>query len=800
MTASGPPSPFSLPILTQAAHDLGGSASDPVCGMSVDPRRAAGSIEHQGSTYYFCSISCRDRFAADPHRFLNKTPEGMCPSSADASDVDYTCPMHPEIVQTGPGTCPICGMALEPVAISESADDSELSDMTFRCVVTALFAVPVFFSSMLPMLLGEGHGAWVRWRPVVEMLLSAPAVFWGGWPFFERAWASVVARRANMFTLIALGTGVAFTFSVFATLLPSLFPEGVRDPHSGQPPVYFETAAMITLLVLFGQVLELSARAKTSGAIRSLLALAPKTARRVNKDGVDEEVLIERIQPGDHLRLRPGERVPADGAVLEGASAIDESMVTGESIPVRKTVGDPVIGGTLNGSGALLVLAQRVGRDTLLANIARMVSHAQRTKAPIQQRVDQVSAWFVPSVLVVSVATFIAWSWWGPAPKIPHALVSAVSVLIIACPCALGLATPMAIMVATGQAARMGVLVQDARSLEQLAKADTFLLDKTGTLTEGRPSLAALEPLANRSADEVLSLAAAVERASEHPLASAIVSAASTQGLSIPAARSVQAVPGKGVMGIVADQRVVLGHADFLHEQGVAVDSLENAADEHRHQGETVMLIAVDGQLLGLLSVVDRVKPHAAQAIRQLQRDGIRIIMVTGDDEVTARHVGEKVGVREIIAGVRPEGKKGIVDRLKREGRVIAMAGDGINDAPALAAADVGVAMGAGTDIALQTAGVVLVKGDLWGLVRARELSGATQGNIRQNLFFAFIYNAMGVPIAAGVLYPFLGITLEPILASAAMSLSSVTVIANALRLRRVQPPSPNPLSSDSVT
>jgi P-type Cu+ transporter len=766
---------------------------DPVCGMDVTPGDAAGgSAEHGGTTYWFCHPSCRERFVADPARFLDppKTPADG-PGSAPGHDTRiYTCPMHPEVRQVGPGSCPTCGMALEPLEVTaDEGPNHELVDMTRRFWVSLAFTVPVLALAMGEMLVpglvaALGPTGWL-WS---QLVLSTPVVLWGGWPFFVRGWQSLVSRNLNMFTLIALGTGAAFGYSVFAVLLPDVLPHAIR--HGGVPPVYFEAAAVITTLVLLGQVLELRARSATSGAIRALLGLQPKTARRLREDGREEDVPLEHVAVSDRLRVRPGERVPVDGVVLEGRSAVDEALVTGEPIPVEKEPGDRVTGGTVNGTGGFVMRAERVGADTLLAQIVRMVGLAQRSRAPIQRLADQLSAWFVPAVVVVAALTALGWGLFGPEPRLAYALVNSVAVLIIACPCALGLATPMSIMVATGRGALAGVLIKNAEALEILEKVDALLVDKTGTLTEGKPRLVSVIPADDGAGTppeaEFLALAAGLERGSEHPLAAAILAGAAARGVSPAPVDAFRSLTGRGVVGTAAGRRVALGNARLLEELGVDAGALDKRAAVLREAGQTVVFLIVDDAIVALLGVADPIKPSALPAIRDLQREGLRVVMVSGDSEATARAVGRALGLDDVVAEVPPERKVEIVRRFQAEGRVVAMAGDGVNDAPALAAADAGIAMGTGTDVAMESAGITLVQGDLGGIVRARRLSRATMRNIRQNLAWAFIYNLLGVPVAAGVLYPFTGLLLSPMLASAAMSLSSVSVIANALRLRRL--------------
>jgi len=762
----------------------GGEGKDPVCGMSVDLATAKHRAEYEGKAYAFCAARCRERFLAEPERFLAPAPAEAAPA-APAGAI-YTCPMHPQVRQVGPGTCPICGMALEPELVAaDSGPSGELLDMQRRLWIGVALTLPVVVLEMGSHLLGL-HFLAPRLSAWVQMLLATPVVLWAGWPFLDRGWASLRTRSLNMFTLIAIGTGTAWAYSVVATLAPAVFPEAFRG-HDGAVAVYFEAAAVIVVLVLVGQVLELRARERTGGAIRALLDLSPKTARRVRADGEDEEVALDAVQVGDRLRVRPGEKVPVDGAVLEGRSAVDESMVTGESMPVEKGVGDRVIGGTLNRSGTFVMRADKVGRDTMLARIVQMVAEAQRSRAPIQRLADHVAGWFVPAVLLVAVLAFVAWALWGPPPAMGYGLVAAVSVLIIACPCALGLATPMSIMVGIGRGASAGVLIKNAEALERLERVDTLVVDKTGTLTEGRPALVTGRAVAGFTEDEVLRLAASVERASEHPLAAAIVAGARERGVALAGATDFDAPTGKGVVGTIGGRKVLLGNRRLLDEAGVATHELEAAADEQRARGATVVFVAVDGRLAGLLAVADPVKPTTRDALRALRADGVRVVMLTGDNRATALAVARELGIEEVEAEVLPEDKGTVVQRLRAAGRVVAMAGDGVNDAPALAAADVGVAMGTGTDVAIASAGVTLLKGDLMGIVRARHLSKATMRNIRQNLFFAFVYNAAGVPLAAGVLYPFLGLLLNPMLAAAAMALSSVSVVSNALRLRTIR-------------
>jgi Cu+-exporting ATPase len=751
--------------------------------MSVDPHTAKHRAEHAGRPYYFCSAGCRTKFLADPAKYLaaEKAPAAPVPEGAI-----YTCPMHPEVRQVGPGACPICGMALEPEMVTADAGPNpELADMTRRFWIGLALTLPVFLLEMGSHVV-DLHGVVAQqtsnW---VQFALATPVVLWAGWPFFERGWASLKTRNLNMFTLIALGTGVAWVYSVIATFAPGVFPAAFRG-HDGGVAVYFEAAAVITVLVLLGQVLELKAREQTGGAIRALLDLAPKRARRIRADGSDEDVALEQVAAGDRLRVRPGERVPVDGAVLEGRSAVDESLVTGESMPVTKQPGDTVIGGTMNQSGSFVLRADKVGRDTVLAQIVQMVAQAQRSRAPIQRLADRVSAWFVPLVIAVAALAFFAWALWGPEPRLAFGLIAAVSVLIIACPCALGLATPMSIMVGIGRGAQMGVLIKSAEALELLERVDTIVVDKTGTLTEGRPKVTAIRAVPGVGESELLRLAASLERASEHPLAAAIVAAAGERGLELSEVGDFASPVGKGVSGSVEGRRVVIGNRRIMAEAGIGMGPLATEAEALRAEGATAIFVAVDGSAAGVIAIADPVKATTPQAVADLKAAGLHIVMLTGDNPTTAKAVASALGITEVEADVLPADKGKVIERLRREGRVVAMAGDGINDAPALAAADVGIAMGTGTDIAMQSAGVTLLRGDLTGIVRARRLSQATMANIRQNLAFAFVYNAAGVPVAAGVLYPVLGLLLSPMLAAAAMALSSVSVIANALRLRRV--------------
>ncbi|WP_090757577.1 heavy metal translocating P-type ATPase [Paracoccus chinensis] len=769
-----------------APNDGAHQVKDPVCGMMVDPHATQHKAEHAGRPYYFCSAGCRAKFLAEPERYLDPAAAAARADPVPEGTI-YTCPMHPEIRQVGPGSCPICGMALEPVLVSLEAEPNlELIDMRRRFWIGLVLTIPVFLLEMGGHLLGLDHLVSQRSSNWIQLIFATPVVLWAGWPFFQRGWQSLVTRNLNMFTLIAMGTGAAWIYSVVATLAPGVFPDAFRQ-HDGSVAVYFEAAAVITVLVLLGQVLELRARESTSGAIRALLDLAPKTARRIHEDGTEEEVQLDAVHVGDRLRVRPGEKVPVDGEVIEGRSAVDESMVTGESMPVTKEVGSKAIGGTMNQSGALVIEARRVGRDTMLSQIVQLVAEAQRSRAPIQRLADQVSGWFVPAVIGVALLAFIAWSIWGPEPQFSFGLVAAVSVLIIACPCALGLATPMSIMVGVGRGAQAGVLIKNAEALEHMEKVDTIIVDKTGTLTEGRPAVTAIVPAPGWAEADVLRLAASVERASEHPLALAIVRAAEEREIPLAPVADFDSPTGKGALGVVEGKRIPLGNAKFLTEQGVDVAPLVEQADKLREDGATAIFMGVDGQVAAIFAIADPVKATTPEALAALKAQGIRVVMLTGDNWTTARAVARQLGIDEVEAEVLPDQKSEVVQRHKAAGEVVAMAGDGVNDAPALAAADVGIAMGTGTDVAMESAGVTLLKGDLTGIVRARRLSQAVMRNIRQNLFFAFIYNALGIPVAAGVLYPFFGILLSPIIAAAAMALSSVSVIANASRLRGVK-------------
>ncbi|MDO8912125.1 MAG: heavy metal translocating P-type ATPase [Phenylobacterium sp.] len=765
--------------------ESGSKVIDPVCGMTVDPLTTPHHAEHGGHDFHFCSAGCRTKFQADPFRYLEPTAAASQPPANPGAI--YTCPMHPEIRQVGPGSCPICGMALEPETITaDSGPNPELADMSRRFWVGLVLAVPVFVLEMgghLPGLMGLVSSHTSHW---IQFALATPVVLWAGWPFFQRGWTSLVTRHLNMFTLIAMGVGVAWVYSVAAVLAPGLFPPAFRD-MSGAVPVYFEAAAVITVLVLLGQVLELRAREQTSGAIKALLNLAPKTARRIRDDGTDEEVTLDLIQVGDRLRVRPGEKIPVDGALTEGRASIDESLVTGESMPVTKEAEGKVIAGSLNKTGSFIMRAEKVGADTLLSRIVQMVAEAQRSRAPIQRLADTVAGWFVPAVIAVALLAGLAWALVGPEPRLAYALVAAVSVLIIACPCALGLATPMSIMVGVGRGAREGVLIKNAEALERFEKVDTLVIDKTGTLTEGRPAVTAIKTVAGVEESELLRLAASLERGSEHPLADAVLRAAKDRGLTLSEATDFDSPVGRGVIGIVDGRKVVLGGAPLMAEQGIDMGLLLAEAEALRQDGTTAVFAAIDGRLAGVLGIADPIKPTTPDAVRALLADGVRLVMMTGDNRTTALAVARKLGIEEVEAEVLPQDKAKVVQKLRAEGRVVAMAGDGVNDAPALAAADVGVAMGAGSDVAIESAGVTLLKGDLQGLVRARRLSRIVMRNIRQNLVFAFIYNVAGVPVAAGVLYPVFGWLLSPQIAAAAMALSSVSVITNALRLRAVR-------------
>jgi P-type Cu+ transporter len=802
---------------------------DPICGMDVDPSDAAGKRVYNGQTYFFCSHHCMAKFNEDPEKSLkaparehaahtpkvDKTEQGtyVCPMdpevraaqpgpcpkcgmvlepaapSAPSIRTEYVCPMHPEIVRPEPGSCPICGMTLEPRTVTlEDEVSPELIDMTRRFWVGVVLSAPIAVLAMSDMIPGQPVQRIVSSRLLnwLQLVLATPVVLWGGWPFFQRGWASIVNRSLNMFTLIAIGVGTAYFYSVVATLFPHLFPQSFRG-HSGEVGVYFDAAAVITTLVLLGQVLELRARSKTSRAIKALLGLAPKTARLIRDDGTEVDVPLERVKPGDRLRVRPGEKIPVDGIVLEGTTSVDESMITGEPIPVEKAKGSKVTGGTVNGTGSFIMQAERVGSDTLLAQIVRMVAEAQRSRAPIQKLADVVAGYFVPAVVLVAVLTFIVWALFGPEPGLAYALVNAVAVLIIACPCALGLATPMSIMVGTGRGATAGVLIKNAEALEVLEKIDTLVVDKTGTLTEGRPRLISVMPVRGQDENELLYLAASLERGSEHPLAAAIVKGAEEREVKLAETREFRSITGKGVVGSVDGKNVALGNAKLLEELNIEAGELWGQSEELRKEGQTVMYVVVDGAIAGLLCVADPVKQSTPEAIGLLHEEGIKIVMLTGDNRTTAEAVAKRLGIDQIQAEVLPEQKVEVVKRLQTEGRMVAMTGDGVNDAPALAQAHVGIAMGTGTDVAMESAGVTLIKGDLRGIAKARHLSRGTMRNIRENLFFAFIYNVLGIPIAAGVLYPFFGVLLSPVIASVAMTFSSVSVITNALRLNRLE-------------
>ena len=790
--------------------------------MTVEPENAAASTEYKGKTYYFCAELCRDRFVSNPDRFLDgkvqaqegpagalytcpmdpevrQSQPGPCPKCGMALEpltilpaltrTEYICPMHPEIVKSEPGPCPICGMALEPRTVTlEEEANPELVYMTRRFWASLVLTLPVFVAAMSDLIPGQPVQRLLSFRLLnwTQLALATPVVLWGGWPFFQRGWASIVNRSLNMFTLIAIGVGVAYVYSVFAVLFPDLFPESFRG-HGGEVGVYFDAAAVITTLVLMGQVLELRARSRTSSAIKALLGLVPKTARLMGDDGREEDVPLDRLVPGNRLRVRPGEKVPIDGVVLQGSTSVDESMVTGEPIPVEKGAGDRITGGTVNGTGSFVMRVERVGSDTLLAQIVRMVSEAQRSRAPIQKLADVVSGYFVPAVVLAAVATFIVWGMIGPEPRMAYALLNAVAVLIIACPCALGLATPMSIMVGTGRGATAGVLIKNAEALEILEKVDTLVVDKTGTLTEGKPRLASILSADETDESELLRLAASLERGSEHPLASAIVSAAQERGLKLSEARNFQSMTGKGIVGTVDGRKVALGNQRLLDDLGVSAKNLQDLAEQLRTDGQTAMFVVIEDGVAGLIGVADAIKPSTPEAIRMLHEDGVRIVMLTGDNRTTGEAVAKKLGIDDFQAEVLPEQKGEVVKRLQAKGSIVAMAGDGINDAPALAQAQVGIAMGTGTDVAMESAGITLVKGDLRGIAKARRLSRGTMRNIRQNLFFAFVYNVLGVPIAAGALYPFFGVLLSPVIASAAMTFSSVSVVSNALRLNKLE-------------
>ena len=757
---------------------------DPVCGMTATPESKGGAAQWQDETYFFCSEKCREKFVVEPERYINPEPLSE-EEAAAAAEAIYTCPMHPEIEQQGPGACPLCGMALEPKEITaEAEDDTELRDMSFRFRVSMILTIPVVLLAMGPMLglpldqLAEKPK--LIW---IELLLSTPVVLWGGWPFFVRGWQSFITHHLNMFTLIGLGTGVAYGYSLIASLFPDIFPAAFRGP-GGEVAVYFEAAAVIITLVLLGQVMELRARSQTGAAIRALLGLAPKTARRIAPDGSEGDIPLDQVQPGDRLRIRPGEKVPVDGVVLEGISSVDESMVTGEPIPVEKQVGERLIGATVNGTGSLVMEAQKVGSEALLAQIVQMVADAQRSRAPIQKLADQVAGWFVPVVVGIALLTFAIWASVGPEPRMTYALINAIAVLIIACPCALGLATPMSIMVATGKGATLGVLFKNAEAIGVMRKIDTLVVDKTGTLTEGRPKLMSVITV-KMEENQLLRFAASLERGSEHPLAEAIVSGAEERRIVLTVSEGFESMTGKGVTGRIEGHLVALGNQALFDESGVSTETLTEQAENLRAEGQTVMYVAIDEKVAGLIGVADPIKATTQEAINRLHDSGLRIVMLTGDNQTTAEAVAKKLGIDHLVAEVLPDQKAAEIKKFQARGHKVAMAGDGVNDAPALAQAEVGIAMGTGTDVAMASAGVTLVKGDLRGIVRARQLSNATMANIRQNLFFAFAYNALGVPIAAGVLYPLFGLLLSPMIAAAAMSFSSVSVVSNALRLRK---------------
>ena len=763
-------------------HNAESGAVDPVCGMKVDPHTAKHRADYHGRVYFFCSAGCRTKFVGDPQKYLGK----RAPVPV-AEGTIFTCPMHPEIRQIGPGSCPICGMALEPdIASADAGPNPELIDMTRRFWTGLALTIPVFTLEMGAHIFGAHNWLDPKLSNYVQCAFATPVVLWAGWPFFVRGWQSLVNRSLNMFTLIAMGTGVAYVYSLAATVAPGIFPAAFRG-HSGGPASYFEAASVITVLVLMGQMLELRAREATSGAIRTLLDLAPKIARLVREDGGDEEIALDQVRTGERLRVRPGDKVPVDGIVLDGQSAVDESMVTGESMPVTKQRSSRVIGGTLNTSGSFVMQAEKVGRDTLLSQIVQMVASAQRSRAPIQRLADQVSAWFVPAVIVAAIIAFAAWAVFGPEPRFAYGLVAAVSVLIIACPCALGLATPMSIMVGVGRGAQAGVLIKNAEALERMEKIDTLVIDKTGTLTEGKPKVVTIAPAAGFDEAQVLQLAASVERHSQHPLAAAIVAAASQRKLALLQIRGFDAPAGKGVVGLAEGKRLALGNAKFLGELGIDTSALASEAERLRAEGTTAVFLAVNGKSAGTIAIADPIKATTVEAVRSLSGEKIRVVMLTGDNHTTAQAVARRIGIAEVEAEVLPDQKGVVVEKLRHDGRIVAMAGDGVNDAPALAAAEVGIAMGTGADVAIESAGITLLSGDLIGIVKARTLSLAVMRNIRQNLFFAFIYNVLGVPVAAGVLYPIFGTLLSPIIAAAAMALSSVSVVGNALRLRRVR-------------
>ncbi|MFZ0448105.1 MAG: heavy metal translocating P-type ATPase [Desulfatiglandaceae bacterium] len=776
-------------------HGVEKEFRDPVCGMKTEDENAFTKYEHEGQSYYFCSDNCLDKFKSDPEKYIQKAhedhdhgePQETVTSPSDKS-AQYTCPMHPEILQNGPGACPKCGMALEPVVPSEEEDQSEYLYMRRRFWIGAILTLPLIIIAMRELIPGNPleHLASARFYGWIELILSTPVVLWAGWPFFVRGWQSIINRSLNMFTLIGLGISVSYGYSLVGILFPQIFPATLRNAD-GTVGVYFEAAAVIVVLILMGQVLELKARSQTGAAIKALLGLAPKTARRVNEDGTEEDIPLEHVRVGDHLRVRPGEKIPVDGTLVEGGSNVDESMITGEPLPVGKSPGEKVVGATVNGTGSFIMEAERVGADTLLSQIVNMVAEAQRSRAPIQNLADVVAGYFVPTVIGISVIAFIMWTWLGPDPRLAHALIAAVSVLIIACPCALGLATPMAIMVATGKGATMGVLFKNAEAIETLRKVNTLVVDKTGTLTEGKPKLTEVTAADGWDEREVLTLAASLEKGSEHPLAEAIVAGALEKGAETVDTENFESHTGKGVSGKVKGRAVALGNLKLMHDISTDLpEAIAGEAESLRSEGRTVMYISVDGVLAGFVAVSDPIKATTPEAIKQLHKEKIQIVMLTGDNEATARSVAKRLNIDEVVAEVLPEEKADAVTRFQTEGRIVAMAGDGINDAPALAKAQVGIAMGTGTDVAMESAGVTLVKGDLRGIVSAILLSKATMRNIKQNLFFAFIYNSLGIPIAAGILYPFFGLLLTPVIAAAAMSFSSVSVVGNSLRLRGV--------------
>jgi Cu+-exporting ATPase len=761
---------------------------DPVCGMDVSAPSDERKFEYEGKSYFFCSSSCLEKFKNDPEKYLGKTEKPQKEAQPSGS---YTCPMHPEVLQDHPGACPICGMALEPkIATADEGENRELILMTRRFWICLVLTLPVFLLAMSDIIPGRPLQKIVSPKVLIwiEFVLAVPVVLWGAWPFYIRGWRSIINRQFNMFTLISLGIGVAFIYSIVATLAPQIFPQTLRN-ENGLVSVYFEAAAVITTLVLLGQVLELRARNRTSGAIKALLNLAPKKARLLKDDGTETEISLEQVEPGNVLRVRPGEKVPVDGIVSEGRSSVDESMITGEPVPVKKSEGDKVTGGTINGTGSFLMRAERVGADTLLSQIVQMVAEAQRSRAPIQHLADVVAGWFVPAVILCSIVTFFIWFFFGPQPALAHAIVNAVAVLIIACPCALGLATPMSIMVGTGRGAQMGVLIKNAEALETMEKVDVLVIDKTGTLTEGKPKLVTARPMKGFDKKTLLRLAASLERNSEHPLAAAILQYAKEQNIKLSGTKDFKSVTGQGITGKIDGRKVDVGNRKLLEESGISPDEADKAAESLRAEGQTVMFVAVDEKVAGLLGITDPIKDSTPRAIEQLRNGGFHIVMLTGDNRTTAESVGRKLNISDIEAQVSPDQKDKVVKRLQQEGKKVAMAGDGINDAPALAQADVGIAMGTGTDVAIESAGVTLVKGDLNGIVRARILSRATMRNIRQNLFFAFVYNSIGVPIAAGILYPVFGLLLSPMIAATAMTFSSVSVVSNALRLQKLRYP-----------